>query len=158
MENITTQYNTFVTAIYKMTGDYDCIDRVTRLSSYTGSLNNVLALRDCKCGITGLLTSDADGTSYYLDVNQRNYINSHCKIYDADNYITFIRTHQRLQQTIDPNRLDSVEYANYRPIIELFWHEHNNWLDPYWISNFTKPWLEYVKEKGYGYAFSQDLI
>ena len=86
VKNITTQYNTFVTAIYKMTGDYDCIDRVTRLSSYTGSLNNVLALRDCKCGITGLLTSDADGTSYYLDVNQRNYINSHCKIYDVDNY------------------------------------------------------------------------
>ncbi len=158
VDAIRTQYNTFVSAIYKMTGTYDCIDRVTRLSSYTGSLNNIIALRDCECGIVGLLTSDSDGTSYYLDKEKRTYINSHCKYYDADNMMTFIRTHQRLQQIINPTRMESIEYANYRPMVELFWHENNNWLDPYWITNFTKPWLEYLKEKGYVYAFSQDLI
>lgn len=79
-------YNTFVTAIYKLTGDYDCIDRFTRLGFFGGTLSNVLTLKNCSYGITGLLASDSTNrVSYYLDYNGNSIVQQHGMYIDDQN-------------------------------------------------------------------------
>ena len=157
-------YNTFVTAIHTMTGTYECIDKVTRLSSYTGSLSNITALRDAKCGITGLLTNDRDvslsvGTSYYLSSAQNNYMHTHDVMFDGTNLLWFFRTQRRLENdTIEPSALASLNWANFTPILEIFWHETTGWAGNYAFTTWLKPWFDYLKENGYQNAFTADIM
>lgn len=157
-------YNTFVTAIHKMTGTYDCIDKVTRLSSYTGNASNIAALRDAKCGITGLLANDRDvslsaGSSYYLSAAQNSYIHTHDKMYDSSNMLWFFRTQRRLENiTIEPSALASLDWANFTPFMEIFWHETTGWTGNYAYTTWLKPWFDYLQENGYQNAFTADVM
>ena len=157
-------YNTFVTAIHTMTGTYECIDKVTRLSSYTGNASNIAAIRDAKCGITGLLTNDRDvllsaGSSYYLDSTQNGYMHTHDKMYDGTNMLWFFRTQRRLENdTIAPSALASLDWANFTPFIEIFWHETTGWSGSYAFTTWLKPWFDYLKENGYQNAFTADVM
>ena len=148
-------YNTFVTAIYKMTGDYDCIDRVIRTSSFSGSKNVCLALRNCNCGIRGFLCNDGSGGSYYHGADVNAYINANCKYFDAETQLTFIHSISRLEGSgITTSILETLEYQNHLPIYEFFSHQDQfstgvitkmgqiaNWLNTH---GFTHDFTEYA--------------
>ena len=157
-------YDTFVAAIFQMTGTYDCIDRITRLSSYSGNSANIAAIRDTDCGIVGLLTNDRDvslsaGNSYYLSAAQNAYIHNHDKMLDATNFLWFIRTVRRLENaTIAPSVLNTAIYANFRPIVEIFWHETSGWATNYAFNTWLKDWFDWLQANDYVNKFTSDLL
>lgn len=161
VETITEYYNTFTTAIIKMTGDAECIDRVTRTQSFTGTLANCLALRDCAYGVNGFECFDLNnmGNSYYLDNDKSTYIRTHCKYYDSSTGLWFIGTMPRIEAyDYDVNIFESAEYSNFYPILEFFFHENTNW----WFSSKETrtyiPCWEYFKNNGFKFAFTQDVL
>lgn len=163
--SIKESYDKFVNAIFKMTGTIDCIDRVTRLTFYTGTLNNIKAIRDTNCGIVGLLYRDEDtGTAYYLNDEQCAFINNHGKWFDSDNNIMFLKTNTRIEahdsdyQT-DMVKFSTVEYGNKSRYVEIFTHEY-----AYYdsgsitrVANLEK-YCEWAKNNRYGFGFAQDFL
>lgn len=117
-------YNTFVNGIYQMTGDYECIDRVVRTSSFSGSANVCKTLRDANCGLSGFLCNDNNAGSYYLSSDQNTYINARCKLFDNDIQLTFIKSLTRLESTaMTVSVLNGIEYQNRLPLYEFFTHQ-----------------------------------
>lgn len=163
-ETLKEYYDEFVAAIYNMTGTYECVDRVARLSSFTGNAENIKAIRDTECGIVGLLTTDRNiglsvGHSYALSSEEDAYMHNHCKMYKAEQFITYIRSMTRLESTTyAPSLMASAAYANYRPMVELFWHETAAWQSNYFLSSILKPWFDWMKENGYKNGFAMDLL
>ena len=90
---IHSEYSKFtVDAIYKLTGDYDCIDRIARLHFFSGSLENILSMKDADYGIIGLLTADDERISYYLSNEQSEIARLKGKYLDLENKLLFIKT------------------------------------------------------------------
>jgi hypothetical protein len=118
-------YNSFVSAIHTITGDYDCIDRVTRLGFFGGTATQILAMKGCNYGPVGFLTQDRTGyISYYLTANQCAFIDNHGKYYDHDNEVVFIRTLKRLDNISGEQAIEFIEeYAGVGDkYIEIFSH------------------------------------
>lgn len=149
-------YEKFVTGIYKMTGDYDCIDRVTRLSSFGGSKAVCKALRDADCGISGLLCNDNNAGSYFLTSDQWGYLNKRCKLFDEETQLTFIRSIKRLESNaITVSSLASIEFQNILPIYELFTHETE------WTSSIMEKlgnFASWLKNHGFVFAYPQYVL
>lgn len=115
---VTSDYNTFVTQIVRITGSVKCIDMVPRLHNYAGTLANVQAMRNCECGIIGLLGSDDTsgglGTGgYYLGSGTaaQALLRNKGRYYDATEQLHFFPTN---------TRLESVAAANIQSFIEGF--------------------------------------
>lgn len=155
---ITSSYNTFVTAIMKLTGTIDCIDRVTRLGFFSGSLNNVLAVRNCPCGIVGLTTADDNRVSYYLDSATSQFLQTHGKFWDNANQICFIPTQPRLELLSSIDTLtDAVTTGarrNQAQYLEVFTHQQS------WGSAETKmsQLLTWAVGNGYTFGFWHDIF
>ena len=160
VEEISASYDKFVSAIYKMTGATDCIDRIARLGFYTGTLNNVKAIRDCNCGIVGLLTAEDDRNSYYLDSTKESYVKSHGRIVDYENGLTLLRTHGRLESNLSSNLSQylGIEYGNSNRYIEFFTHEYilSTVSYNYWPS--LKTICEWAKDNDYSWGFMQNVL
>ena len=149
-------YDTFVSAIYTMTGDYDCIDRVTRLSSFTGNLNVCKALRDTNCGISGLLCNDDEGNSYYLSTDQNKYVNARCKFYDATNFICFLKTIKRLESNaITVSDLEGIAIQNRLPIYEFFTHQ-TQWSGT--LKTKLSSFMEWLKENDFAFGYAEYIL
>lgn len=148
---IVDSYNKFVDAIYKLTGDYDCIDRFPRLGFFSGSKENVLAIRDVDHGIIGLLAADDTRVSYYFTTDQNNEYLAKGKFVDVENRLIFIKTMARSwskgKEEFDGNPC-------FRKTSEFFWHEYENTKSaPTWITTAAN----YLKEKGFDFAFPCDI-
>ena len=149
--DVLTSYNKFVASIYKLTGDYDCIDRIVRLHYFSGSLENVLLIKDADYGIIGLLTADDMRTSYYLSNEQSETARLKGKYFDLKNELLFIKTLSRNPQTAR-QELDSNPL--YRKNTEIFWHEHENLKHTMtWITDIA----EHCNDLGYIHGFSCDI-
>lgn len=149
-------YDTFVSGIYRMTGDYECIDRVTRLSSFSGNKNVCLALRNANCGISGLLCNDNNAGSYYLTSDQWGYVNSRCKLFDAETQLTFIHSITRMESPgITLSTLGSIDLQNALPIYELFTHE-TLWTTA--IKNKIDSFASWLKEHNFTFAYPQNIL
>lgn len=160
-ENETTQYasatgaleayNKFVSAIYQLTGDYECIDRITRLGFFSGTLENVLLMKNADYGIIGLLAADDTRTSYYLTKAESEIARLKGKYYDLENELIHIKTLNRSNATA----LAELQ-ANpmYRKTAEFFWHEYED-------ATSVRPWVttmaNYCNENGYIHGFPMDL-
>ena len=125
---ITASYEKFITAIYSMTSSLDCIDTVVRLAAFTGSLNNVEAIRDEDCGITGLLSADDTRVSYYFDTAQNNFMIKKGKMFDATNQLLIIKSQKRIEYVTSINdfcqQFLTTEYGNFKNYLEFFTHEY----------------------------------
>ncbi|MBO7677630.1 MAG: hypothetical protein J6S49_08955, partial [Erysipelotrichaceae bacterium] len=161
VDDIKASYNKFTAAIYTMTGDIGCIDRVTRLGYFSGTLNNVKGIRDVPCGVVGLLTSDDTRTSYYLGSADNTYILNHAKMFDATNHIMFIHTQKRLESTTLANMETwlndflTVSNGNFSNYLELFTHEYE------WNSTMLSKMetcFQWLNNNGYSFVFMQDLL
>ena len=144
-------YNKFVDAIYKLTGDYDCIDRIARLHFFSGSLENILSMKDADYGIIGLLTADDERISYYLSNEQSEIARLKGKYLDLENKLLFIKTLNRKSETAK-QELDSNPL--YRKTTEIFWHEQEN-------LEYTMTWItsmaQYCNNLGYIHGFLCDI-
>lgn len=144
-------YNKFVSAIYKLTGDYECIDTITRLGFFSSNLENALVFKNAEHGIIGLLSADDTRTSYYLTNEQSEIARLKGKYYDLDNELIFIKTLNRSYNTAK-NELDSNPM--YRKTAEFFWHEYED------VSS-VRPWIttaaEYCNSLGCIHGFPSDL-
>ena len=121
---ILTSYNTFVSAIYTLTGDYDCIDSFTRLGYFNGTLANVLLIKGASHGIAGLLCADTTSRdSYYLDSTQNAIVQNKGKYYDLKNELVFIKT---ITRTLT-NAVAEIEgNLCYQKYVEIFMHEYES--------------------------------
>ncbi len=144
-------YNAFVAAMKTMTGTYDCIDRITRLGYYVGDEDVCLALRDCDCGIVGLLAADDERISYYLSADDAHWLAKHPFFTDG-NRLTFFRTQPRLENQADPAYLQNAQYANYDKCLELFTHEGVV------TDEVFEAYCQWCCDNGYTFAFMQDVL
>lgn len=144
-------YNKFVAAIYQLTGDYDCIDPITRLGFFSGSLENVLLLKNAEHGIIGLLSADDARTSYYLTKEESEIARLKGKYYDLENELIFIKTLYRGWSTA---KADLEANPMFRKTTELFWHEYED-------ASSVRPWIteaaNYCNTLGYIHGFPADL-
>ena len=148
---ILTSYNTFVSAIYKLTGDYGCIDTFTRLGFFGGSLENVLAIKNASHGITGLLCADAtDRDSYYLSAAQNAIVQQKGMYVDAENELIMLKTITRSLSSA-PSEIEGN--LCYQKFVEVFSHEY----EQSWETSCStiSTWL---KEHGYVFAFPSDIF
>ena len=150
-EEALASYNKFVTAIYQLTGDYECIDPITRLGFFSSNLENALVFKNAEHGIIGLLSADDTRTSYYLTKKQSEIARLKGKYYDLDNELIFIKTLNRSYSTAK-NELDSNPM--YRKTTEFFWHEYED-------DSAVRPWIttaaKYCNELGFIHGFPSDL-
>lgn len=127
VEDIAEQYKTFTDAILKIAG-VESIDSVIRLGYYTGTLNNIKVLKNCKHGIKGFLTAD-DGReiNYYLSKKAYQKLSDNNFWRDEENDLYAIPTQTRLEKVIDVNsefdKLSKIT-GDRAVILELFTHEH----------------------------------
>ena len=156
---ITSSYNTFVNAIYKMTGDYECIDRIPRLGFFSGTLNNVLAIRDAYCGITGLLTADDTRVSYYFDTSLNDYMLAHPRGFDALNQLMLVKSQPRVDGIDNMNtycdRFITKEYSNFYKYLEIFMHEYS-WTSAKEMTLMSM--FDIFKHRGYAFEFWDNVF
>ena len=145
---ISTSYDTFVNAIYNLTGDYDCIDRVARLGYFGGSLENVLAIKNKEHGIIGLLCADDTRISYYLTEEQNGIVQRKGKYIDVDNELFMIKTITRNTA----NMISEIENnLCYQKFVEIFMHEYEG-------NPTFETVAEWAKNNGYVSAFPSVLL
>lgn len=151
-EDILTDYNTFVTSIYNLTGSYDCIDSFTRLNMFSGNLSNVLAIHNAQHGITGLLGADTvSRASYYLDASQNSILQTKGLYVDYENRIIFIKTITRGLSTAMKSEIENN--LLYQKYIECFSHEQDSG-----IVGTIETMATWLKDNGYRFAFPSKLF
>ena len=149
---ISSAYDAFVSAIYKLTGDYGCIDRITRLGFFNGSLANVLTIKNKTYGVIGLLCADTTNRdSYYLSTDQNKTVQQKGLLLDLDNELVFIKTITRnLGSDAENEILNNLSYQKY---VELFSHEYEGgWL------TYCRSMCQWAKDHGYVFAFPSDIL
>lgn len=153
-------YAKFVQGIYAMTGDYDCIDTATRTQSFTGTKEQIEALKNAEHGVTILFTADDDRNSYFFDSEITKTINGRGKYIDYETNMLFVRTMPRL----DANNLDKIKgeiASNPRlnKYLEVFAHglTDKSKLADSTVSRITDM-LEWCRENGYISYFLVDIF
>lgn len=149
---ISEAYDIFVSAIYKLTGDYDCIDRFTRLGYFGGTLDNVLTIKNKTHGITGLLCADTTNrASYYLSDEQNDIVQQKGMCIDIDNEMIFLKTITRHLGAQAKSEIESN--LCYQKYVELFSHEYESG----WLTS-CRAMCEWAEENGYAFAFPSLLF
>lgn len=149
---ISTAYDTFVAAIYTLTGDYECIDRFTRLGYFGGTSQNCETIRNKTYGITGLLAADdTQRDSYYLNSAQNATVQGKGLLLDPYHKLVFIKTITRggyatMEAEIEANPV-------YQKYIECFSHES----EATWTGT-CRTIAEYLRDNGYTFAFPSLLF
>lgn len=146
---ISESYDKFISGIYKLTGDYECIDSFTRLGYFGGSLKNVLTIKNKQYGVKGLLCADTTNrVSYYLNDEQNKVVQKKGKYLDVENEIVMFKTITRSV----PDMIKEIENnLSYQKYVEIFMHEYEG--NPT-FSNVAK----WAKENGYIFAFPSDIV
>lgn len=144
ISDISTSYDTFVTAIYKLTGTYDCIDRYTRLGYFNGSLKDVLTIKNKTYGIKGLLCADTTNrNSYYLSSTENSIVQNKGQYLDLENEIVFLKTITRTPANMITEIENNLHYQVYT---EVFMHEYE-------ASIPFEPVIQWALQNGYKFAF-----
>lgn len=128
-EKAKTEYEQTISALVKITGSTECIDRIPRLHNFAGSLEACKAMRDALCGTKGFLAAitGSDGAarqSYYLDEEFNNYIFIHDYLYDATNQLHFVRTLDGSDVYKISSIVKDLNYALLGTHVEFFTHEN----------------------------------
>lgn len=157
---IEASYAKFVAAIYNLTGDYDCIDPVTRLGFYGGSLANIGLIKDdgANKGITGLLSADDARLSYYLTQDQEDMLAKNGKYFDAANQMYFVRSMPRVDSNTDTQIIDMItSNLKYGKYAEIFVHE-SSWLASAGYKTRFQKIMTWANANGYINAYLSDIF
>lgn len=174
-ETVKTQYETFITNAYRITGGLNSIDRIPRLDYFKGTRAQVNALRDAKCGIYGVLTADDDRTQDYLTTAQHDYLLSNNSIIDTINGLYYYRTNFRLDWFVSGfhsnynynvptednpydelvSRYNNPDFANLNNNLIVFTHEWQ-------MNNQMRQWIidvcRFAQEYGYQWEYIQNKV
>lgn len=162
--DITPFYDEFVSAIYGMTGDYDCIDTVICLQSFTGSLANVQRLMEAQHGAAQAFRGgweEGGLVSYYLDRGASDFLIRHGVEVDNANNVLFFRTYPYLD---DHDLADiQAEYNKYpvsRKYVEIGIHlsPRNSSVAPGAYADTQEVCDWFINTKGYDSNFLCDLL
>lgn len=118
-------YAKFVTAVKRFTGSEECIDRVTRLGFFGGTKEQITAMKNAECGITGLLCADSAGrTSYDLDSESESFVSRYGWLYSAEDDIVFIKSFTRLDSAMSAALIDEIKagFGVNDKYVEVFAH------------------------------------
>ncbi len=118
-------YAKFVTAVKRFTGSEECIDRVTRLGFFGGTKEQITAMKNAECGITGLLCADSAGrTSYDLDSESESFVSRYGWLYSAEDDIVFIKSFTRLDSATSAALIDEIKagFGVNDKYVEVFAH------------------------------------
>ena len=141
-EQAKTYYDNFVSYALTMAG-LNSIDRIPRLDYYNGTLAQIEALRNTKCGIYGLLTADDNRDHGYLTNDQETYLYSNNNLFDLEHGMIYYSTNLRLDTFVDGytsqytyhentednpydelvSRYSNPDYSNYNQDLIIFTHE-----------------------------------
>ncbi len=150
-----TDYNNVIKALYNITGDYGCIDRIVRLQNFAGNIDSVKAMRDSEHGIIGLLGPDDVRKSYYLSERESKTLYENDTLNDTANNIRFFNTDLRMESV--PNiekKLYSIrnkEYENKSKILVIFTHEWQ--LGKKSIKYNLEKCCKFAIDQGYHFSF-----
>lgn len=153
-DETTNSYNKFTSAILNATGTEECIDTVVRLGFFTGTQENVNALKNCSYGITGLLAADDSRLSYYFDTDLNNCILENNDYYDGQNNLRIIRSQKRLESVSNTTTALNTLSAYNGNMIEIFTHEQDY---KGAVPNRLKAYIEWAVSQGYGFGFAMDI-
>lgn len=138
----------------------DSIDNVVRLQMFQGSYDEIKELTKLSNQpIVGLLTSDDNRQSYYLDAEDNKYIYCHDELYDSDTGLYLFSTDFRTEYVDNIHfklrELDKDSWNNQTGDLVVFSHE---WA----LSMENKEKIEavckYAKGKGYKFEFFEDIL
>ena len=141
-----------------------CLDTVVRIHFFSGSTEVCRALRDCRDGITGILTSDDSRPAvYYLNEEQRNTVYNHGFFYDKAENLCCIKSFQRLDNLENPTEMLEAMYAeglqdtpggicaaHQLRYLEIFWHESTQGI------RRLESICRWASVHGYSFLFSMD--
>lgn len=99
------EYSGTIAELIRITGSQASIDRIPRLQFFSGNLESVLAMKACEYGITGLLSSDDDRMSYYLDETQNDALRASEVYVEPSSGLYMFPTDLRLEH------IDNIEDA-----------------------------------------------
>ena len=153
-------YALFVRGIYNMTGDYGCIDTATRTQSFTGTENQVKALRDAEHGLTILFTADDSRDSYYFDNEVTEILNARGKYIDFGTNMLFVRTMPRLDMdNVAKITNEITNNPRLNKYLEIFAHGlmTQSLLPDATVARVTSM-LEWCKNEGYISHFLADIF
>lgn len=172
-ERAAQSYRKFTKAALRAAGTPEIIDRVTRLGFFAGTEKNILALKQCKYGITGLLCADDTRVSYYLEPGPNKQVWESGQYYDERNRLLFLRSELRLERVEDVSAqlklLQSREAKGRKEalpesgagepaagsgILEIFTHEYEY---PN-IRHILPAYLDWAVQRGYRFAFAQERM
>lgn len=176
-ETAKADYNRFISQIVRITGTVESIDMCPRLQSFTGNLITCQTMRDAKCGIIGLLTSDYSETGsesntdisqgYYLTDPATKFVARKGKWFDVDNQLWFFPSNLRLDNIMSFNVTDymnkflTIEKYGRASILIMYAHENQVFIDNSIRSDYVKR-LEYccqwAIDNGYNFDFPMNTI
>jgi hypothetical protein len=128
--NAKLDYETTMTELFRVLGSWECIDKVPRLHNYAGNLVSVNEFKNTsKFGIIGLLSAEDVRTSYYQTAAQRDFLQTHDRLFDSSTGLTFFSTDIRLEDVTNvstelANRKASITYADRMNDLVIFTHEY----------------------------------
>ena len=153
-------YQTFVSAIYTITGDYDCIDTGTRLTMFTGTEKQIKAVNKIPHGIEMLWTADDSRNSYYLDSAESARVARRGKIIDIPNNIFFVKSMPRLDNHTITDDIAPIIEANPQQgkMVELYCHENLSGIIASGTITRINNALTWFNTNGYKSHFLTDIL
>ena len=153
-------YAKFVQGIYTMTGDYDCIDTATRTQSFTGTKDQIKALRDAEHGLKILFTADDNRNSYFFDGEITDIINKRGKYIDFETGMLFVRTMPRFDKdNLETIKVEIARNPRLNKYLEVFAHglTDRSKLADSTITRITN-FLKWCQAEGYMSYFLADIF
>ncbi|WP_430483178.1 BppU family phage baseplate upper protein [Rossellomorea marisflavi] len=150
-------YDLVMSELFRILGGGDSLDRVPRVHGYSGNLMSVEAWRDTNVfSVIGLLSAEDTRTSYYHSTYQRDFLQTHDRLIDHPNRMTFLSTDIRLESTenvtIELNsRKSNVAYGNKMDGLIVFTHEYL--LSDPTVKSKIVACCDFARSNGYSFDF-----
>jgi len=121
-----THYDNFITQVIRFAG-VESIDRVTRFSSYKGTIGNMRVWRDTYKGIVGALAAHDTRVSYYHTTLQTTAVQSFDELIDYTENLSFYKSDILLEDFADPvstltSRISDIAYASQMDMLIVMTH------------------------------------
>ena len=157
-ENATADYNKFITNIIRICGTYEAVDVIPRLHNFAGNTDSLIAMRDCECGIKGVLGADDTRQNYNLSSADGSYLFNHERFFDGSTQLHYITTDIRLERDDTDSVIASINncektWANKCQPLIVFTHE---WALNDSIKSELERCLDFGVKNGYDFDYPQN--
>lgn len=149
-ENAYNDYTQVINELVRITGGKSVIDRFPRLANFAGNQESIQAMKAAKYGVQGLLGSDDERTSYYLNEEESSILVKNGSYLDSKHNLEFLTSLKRIEEN---DHL--IKDCDSRKICIVFTHEALLKNDD--VKRKLNELGEWVKESKGKYIFPMDL-